>query len=172
MPRSFEKKPLYRKVNTKTHGVWHGNGGEFKWQRNSKSAARDSNSRGSMHGKGRQGRDYAPLFRFLLSKVGCDWNEVHSEALSRLDSEEPIYRMVARNDTEKREQFGIAESTYFSGLYIDADNQLALVNPDLRVEDMEPSCPCCTHTFNGEPFIKKFPSVWDNPPASTSGQSE
>jgi hypothetical protein len=26
----------------------------------------------------------------------------------------------------------------------------------LRVEDMEPTCACCTHTFNGVPFTRKY----------------
>ncbi|MCC2097149.1 MAG: hypothetical protein KDJ29_09670 [Hyphomicrobiales bacterium] len=154
-----EKKPLYRKVNTRTHGVWR-SGGQYKWDRNTKAAgAREASGRGSMKAKWRNGRDYKPLYQFLLSKVGCDWDEVHSEAVARLDTPEPIFHMVALKEEDRRERIGASESAYFSGLYVDDNNRLAVVNPDLRVEDMEPSCPCCTHTFNGKPFVKKF-SGW------------
>ncbi len=154
----YEKKPLYRKVNSKARGAWHGSGGQFKWDRNTKRIKENESGRGSMHRKHQHGLDYTPLYRFLLSKVGCDWNEVHSEAVSRLDTQEPIFHLVARNEAEMRDRVGVDESTYFSGLFIDDKNRLAVVNPDLRIEDMKPYCPCCTHTFNGKPFVKKFAS--------------
>lgn len=111
---------------------------------------------GSMHAGRRRGRDYTPLFRFLLSRVGADWTETHREALARLDTEEPIFWMVARTEAEKKPRVCLGENSYFSGLYVDDRNRLALVDPSLRLEDMEPYCPCCTHTFNGKPFIRKF----------------
>ena len=101
------------------------------------------------------------MFRFLLSKVGQDWNEVHSEAVARLDKEEPIYWLVARTEDEKRPTVGIGESSYFSGLYIDENNRLAIVDPSVKVEDLEPYCSCCTHTFNGKPFVKKYRPWWE-----------
>lgn len=151
-----EKKPLYRKVNTKARGVWHNKGGDYSWSRNSRQKKSRRSSLEAMGGRMQRGLDYTPLFRFLLSKVGEDWDRVHSEAVSRLDKEEPIWWMVARTEADKRARFGIAESTYFSGLYVDENNRLAVVDPDLRIEDMEPYCPCCTHTFNGKPFVRKF----------------
>lgn len=160
----YEKKPLYRKVNTRARGMWHHKGGDYKWSRNTKHKKSWLSNREAMAKNVQRGLDYTPLFRFLLSKVGEDWDAVHSEAVSRLDKEEPIWQMVAKTEDDKRPRFGIAESTYFSGLYIDEDNRLALVDPELRLEDMEPDCPCCTHTFNGEPFVKKFADWWDKPP--------
>lgn len=50
----------------------------------------------------------------------------------------------------------IGENAYYSGLFVDADNRLRLVDPDLHVEHMEPGCACCTHTFNGVPFTRKY----------------
>ena len=79
-----------------------------------------------------------------------------------MQTEEPLFWMVARNDAEKHDRVRVGESAYFSGLYIDDDNRLALVDPDLRIEDMVPSCRCCTHTFNGKPFIKKYPQTGQN----------
>ena len=149
------KKPLWRKVNTRTHGVRHG-GGEARWDRHTKAEAQNEALIGSMHAGRRNGRDYTPLFKFLLSKVGQDWDAVHSEAVSRLDSEEPIWWMVARKDAEKARFFRAGESSYYSKLWIDADNRLAKVDPDWGVEDMEPSCACCTHTFNGMTLSRDY----------------
>ncbi len=146
-----EKKPLYRKVNTRARGVHHNFGGDYKHSRNKK---RDSleQVKGSMHGKTERGLDYTPLFRFLLSKVGLDWNEVYSEATSRLDKPEPIFWIVALNEDDKEDYVRVGESTYFSGLYINSDGKLKLSNPELSAKDMTPACSCCTHTLNGKVF--------------------
>jgi len=96
--------------------------------------------------------DYTPLFKFLLSKVGTDWNEVFSEAKSRLDRQGPIFWIVALHENEKRDYVRIGESTYFSGLFVDNNGVLQLVNPMLKALDMKPFCSCCTHTFNGKVF--------------------
>lgn len=144
------KAPLYRRVNRTTHGVCK-TGGEARWQRNAKAPAREA----SMHGGKRRGLDYTPLFRFLLSKVGQDWDAVHSEAVARLDREDPIWWLVARDLAERRPFVRTGESTYWSGLCIE-DGRLALVDPELTVERMEPSCPCCTHTFNGTRFTRPW----------------
>jgi len=159
MTRTGTKAPLYRKVNTRARGVHHHTGGDWRHQRNTKREQRniaDEVPRGTMHGTERSGLDYTPLFRFLLSKVGKDWPAVHAEAISRLDREEPIYWLVARTERERKDYVRIGESSYFSGLFVDGDGKLALVAPQLRNEDLTPSCPCCTHTFNGVPFVKKY----------------
>lgn len=94
MSRDQRPESLYRKVNTRARGVHHHTGGDYRHERNSKrerSNAADEVSRGSMHGHTRRGRDYTPLFRFLLSKVGEDWAGVLQEAQRRLDAEAPIY---------------------------------------------------------------------------------
>ncbi len=148
------QKPLYRSVNTRTHGVSHGHGGDY---RRSRHAKRESKTRlGSMHPGQRHGRDYTPLFRFLLSRVGDDWSAVYSEAVARLDRPDPIFWIVARSDRDKTPYVRVGESTYYSGLYVDEAHRLARVAPDLTVNDMEPSCACCTHTFNGVPFTRPY----------------
>jgi len=148
--------PLYRKVNTRTHRVRHGHGGEARWLRNTKASRQAPSLLASMHPHRRHGRDYTPLFKFLLSRVGCDWDETYSEAVRRLDRADPIFWLVARSEAEKRPLVALGESTYFSGLYITEDNVLALVDPTLRVEALEPDCACCTHTFNGIRFTRAF----------------
>lgn len=148
----MQKEPLFRKVNTTAHGVRHNVGGDFRGERNGKYQAPSEASRTSMHGKKQRGLDYTPLFRFLLSKVGTQWSSVYSEAVSRLDKPEPIFWLVALHEHEKRDYVRVGESSYFSGLCVDEQGLLALVNSDLAPEQMAPLCRCCTHTFNGKPF--------------------
>ncbi|HKS25469.1 MAG TPA: hypothetical protein VJZ76_21950 [Thermoanaerobaculia bacterium] len=147
-------RPLYRKVNTTAHGVHHRHGGDFSDVRNTKTQKSFDGSRQSMHGKQLRGLDYTPLFRFLLSKVGAEWDAVFSEAVSRLDRAEPIFWLVARSELEREDYVRVGESTYFSGLYVDENGLLQKVNPDLGAGDLDPSCRCCTHTFNGIPFTR------------------
>lgn len=146
-----EKTKLYRKVNTKAKGVHHGFGGDFKNSRNSKRETLQQ-VRGTLFGTKERGLDYTPLFKFLLSKVGSDWNEVFSEAKSRLHKQEPIFWMVSLNEADKKDYIRVGESTYFSGLFVDDYGVLQLVNPSLKAIDMKPFCDCCTHTFNGKVF--------------------
>lgn len=155
----YEKKPLYRKVNTKTHGVRHNSGGKAKWDRNTKDSNKKGGANQSMGKRMQRGLDYTPLFKFLLSRVGHNWDETHSEAVSRLDrrgATEAIFWLVAQLEADKTALVRIGENSYCSGLFIDADGILQRVDPDLTVETLYPTCPCCTHTFNGEPYINKY----------------
>ena len=147
------KEPLYRRVNTRTRGVSHG-GGEFRWSRHARKE--DRSLRGSMRGPKHHGLDYTPLFRFLLSKVGCAFAEVYREAASRLDRPDPIFWLVARSGGEKQAYVRVGESSYYSGLFVDEEGQLALVDPGLRLEDMQPRCACCTHPLNGAVFTQPY----------------
>ena len=146
-----DKKPLFRKVNTRARGVHHNFGGDFKYSRNKKRESIEQ-TRGSMHGKKERGLDYTPLFKFLLSKVGEDWDNVFSEAKARLDKTEPIFWIVALKENERKEYVRVGESSYFSGMNVDRNNKLQLTNPKLKAEDLVPSCQCCTHTLNGIVF--------------------
>ncbi|WP_421702284.1 hypothetical protein [Aliiroseovarius sp.] len=145
-----QKKPLWRKVNRRTYKVHredlHGE-------------ARDMRAAGgeeSMHSTRRQGRDYTPLYKFLLSKVGENWDAVHAEAVSRLDDSAPIFYMVALKEADRRPVMRSGESTYYSGLYVDAAGRLAVVDPGINHTTFEPFCACCTHTFNGKPLVKAY----------------
>lgn len=112
--------------------------------------------REGMHGRKRRGLDYTPLFRFLLSKVGCEWSAVYAEAASRLDLPEPIFWLVALRPEEEREYVRTGESSYFSGLKVDENGMLQIVNPKLGPGSLSPFCKCCTHTFNGVRFTRSF----------------
>ncbi len=151
MVKKSNKKPLYRKVNTKARGVHHLFGTDF---RNSRHAL---NTRGTKMVRGKQrGLDYTPLFRFLLSKVGEKWDTVHSEAVSRLDNQEPITWLVATSRDQAQDYVLIGESSYFSGLFVDENGFLKVSAPEIGCTSIKPSCNCCTHTFNGVPFTQKF----------------
>jgi len=154
----YEKAPLYRRINTRARGV-HTGGGEYAWSRHAKAEQRNDAPTGAMRGL-RHGLDYTPLFRFLLSKVGAPWSEVHSEAVGRLDRAEPIFWLVAPSKEGGKPLVRIGENTYWSGLFVDADGRLARVDPELQVEDLTPGCPCCTHTLNGKAFSRKFDGLW------------
>ncbi|MFB8003192.1 hypothetical protein [Nocardia sp. NPDC056000] len=104
-----------------------------------------------------RGRDYTPLFRFLLSRVGSSWEATFAEAKSRLDTTEPIFWLVAVQEFDRRDYVRIGESTYYSGLYVDSDGTLQVVNPDINESSLDPQCACCTHTFNGVRFTKRAP---------------
>lgn len=148
----MKKPPLYRSVNTRTHNVRHGSCYTYRQHRNSKSEKSSLSNRGSMHSHHRHGFDYTPLFRFLLSKVGHQWDEVFSEANARLDRPEPVFWLVSLHESDKQEYVRVDESTYYSGLCVDEAGLLQRVNPQLRAEHMKPFCDCCTHTFNGVLF--------------------
>jgi len=147
----MKKNPLYRKVNTKAHGVHHDFGSDFKEARNTKRY----DSTKMKHGVQR-GLDYTPLFKFLLSRVGQEWDSVYSEIVSRLDKEEPIYWLVSKNRESAKEYVRIGESSYYSGLFVDIKGILKVFAPEVGAETLEPQCKCCTHTFNGIVFTKKY----------------
>jgi hypothetical protein len=145
------KSKLYRKVNTKARGVHHNSGGDFKYSRNKKRETVEQ-AKGTMFGKKERGLDYTPLFRFLLSQVGSKWDDVFSEAKSRLDKTDPIFWLVALNKDDSTDYVRIGESSYYSGLYVDESGILQIFNASLKALDMKPFCKCCTHTFNGKVF--------------------
>jgi len=152
----MKKDPLFRKVNTTAHGVHHRFGGDFHDQRNSQLLRESEATRLPMRGKVRRGLDYTPLFRFLLSKVGANWNEVHAEAVSRLDRSDPIFWLVAIRPSDEKEYVRTGEASYFSGLRVDEQGKLQVVNSSLGPSSLAPLCACCTHTFNGVPFTQAF----------------
>lgn len=153
--RGERKRPLYRKVNTTAHGVHHDDGGDY---RDSRAQSKRTPAVRSMGAKGRRGLDYTPLFRFLLSKVGSNWDQVHSQAIARLDREEPIHWMVDVHAplSTPEPTFRAGESSYWSRLYVDAEKLLQVRDPAITHRTLHPFCACCTNTFNGVPFTNKY----------------
>lgn len=155
MAYSERKEPLFRKVNTRTRMVHHNSGGDFRHDRNTKEqkeAEEFGVTRISMHSKVQRGLDYTPLFKFLLSKVGKEWTAIHKEALSRLDKEEPIFWLVARNEDEKQDVVCTDENSYYNGLFVDDNGILQKVNPEFSNTQLLIHCTCCTASFNGVPI--------------------
>lgn len=148
------KKALCRSVNTRTFNHNHDVGVDSKTQRNTKKGI------GKTMKSVERGLDFTPLFKFLLSKVGKNWDEVYSEAHSRIPYDEPIYWMVFRQgeifNVEDNGYFRTSETTLYSELFVDENNILQKVNPELKNEDIVPTCSCCTWTFNGKVLNKKF----------------
>lgn len=155
--RPTSQKPLYRSVNTRTHGVRHGSCGAYRYERHSKDEKRALSTRGSMHSHQRHGLDYTPLFRFLLSKVGHPWSQVFSEANARLDRPDPVFWMVALYESDKQEYVRTDENSYYSSLWVDEAGLLQKVNPQLTPEHMTHFYDCCTQTFNGVVFAQALP---------------
>ncbi|UTM56085.1 hypothetical protein L4174_009495 [Photobacterium sp. CCB-ST2H9] len=147
--KKFEKNPLYRKVNTRTHGVYHCHGGDYRESRRKDTAF-------GMRKGVRRGLDYTPLFKFLLSKVGNEWDVVFSEAASRLDKKEPIYWLVSLEFDSAQDYVRLGESSYYSGLYVDELGILKVTNPEVNESTLRPFCKCCTHTFNGIVFEQEY----------------
>jgi hypothetical protein len=152
----MQKPPLFRKVNTTARGVHHRFGGDFGKSRHTKMIQNSEIQQLGMHGKTRRGRDYTPLFKFLISKIGENWNRVHAEAASRLDCTAPIFWLVALSSEQEQDFVRTGDASYFSGLRIDQQGNLALVNPLVGPSTLYPFCSCCTHTFNGIRFTKRY----------------
>ncbi|MFY3384743.1 hypothetical protein [Paracidovorax sp. MALMAid1276] len=155
-----KKAPLYRKVNTTAHRVHHGRGGDFSDDRNARATQLGDSARSPMHGRRQLGLDYTPLFRFLLSKVGTQWDAVYSEARSRLDRPDPIFWLVALQPSQRHRYVRIGESSYYSGMCVDDNGTLQLVDPGMGPSSLVPQCQCCTHTFNGAPFTRRFVDLY------------
>lgn len=142
-------KPLWRKNNRdkrvmKSHS---------KYDKNKKNGVKHSMS------SHKNGRCFKPLYNFLLSSVGKNFDVVRSEALRRIESCDAarLYDIISRDtDTENIEAITrISESSTFSTLYIDSDNILRVAHPEICNEHISPTCYCCTHTFNGKPIKHK-----------------
>jgi hypothetical protein len=125
-PDTFKSK-LYRKNNNTCHGAQPG------W-------------------------DYTPLFKYLLSKVGQLWEDIYKDIKPRLNSTIPIHWMVStnKNISTLLGYIRVGESTYYSTLYVDDKGLLQYVDKSINENTLEPSCNCCTYTFNGKRFTKKY----------------
>lgn len=154
------KKDLYRKVNTKVcrMGLYHDFGSDAKYDRNTKKGISKS-----MKSNKRRGLDFTPLYMFLISKIGQKWDEIYSEAKSRIPASETealqnLFHTATYYEDHGYKTFG--EGTMYSTLVVDENGLLQKSMPELSIEHLYPSCSCCTHTFNGKPLTNK----WENNP--------
>lgn len=90
--------------------------------------------------------------------MGQPWNDVYKDIKPRLNSIIPIYWMVNRykNKEDLLGYIRVGQSTYYSSLYVDDKGLLQYVDKSINEHTLEPSCKCCTHTFNGKRFTKKY----------------
>lgn len=143
-------KPLYRKENkvSLSNKYYVSKGSEYRYDRHTKAFQNDDRNHKPMN-SGKHGYDYTPLFKFLLSKIGCEWDQIYSEAKTRLNDTDPIFWMVALHETQHRDIVRIGESSYYSGLFVDKTRKLAVVNPNVTTSDIPKPYPGETLTFNG-----------------------
>lgn len=147
-----KSRKLYRSVNTTTRHHSNNPGGEYRWKRNRKKAEDELLPvRESMRGRQYRGRDYTPLFHFLLSKIGQPWDATFSEVCNRLNTTAPVFWLVALHEHQQQDLVRIGDASYFPGLFVDGDGVLQQVNPDITERDVTVTCRCCTHTFVGVP---------------------
>ena len=139
------KPPLYRSVNTRTHGVRHG--GDYRHGRACANEA-DAPMRGTMHGGRRLGRAH-PVVPLPSIRVGQPWDTVYSKAKARLDGTGPIAHVVAPSARESHALARVGESSYVGGLHVDDDGRLQRVVPQLSAAQMRPFCACCTPYLRG-----------------------
>lgn len=165
----MEKKPLYRKVNKRTHDGWawyYYRKERYRFERHKKSYTQAAKMPIKKHSMFRTGYDYTPLFRFLHSHVGNVWADIFCECQARLNDIEPLTWMVVNVNKhglvvdnylpngESREYFRVGES-YWSTLYVDEDGVLQFVDKDFyrphSVQMGEINYFDTTESWNGEP---------------------
>lgn len=142
-----EKQPLYRKENKRALNFWRNRDKvRYRYERHSKKMDNFVGNYKPMHSTNND-YDYTPLFKFLLSKVGQQWDDVFSEAVSRLNDRKPIFWMVDLHyEPGQRTIVAIGEGSCYSKLTV-VDG--ILVKADENATPDEKGCTCCTHTFNG-----------------------
>lgn len=128
------------------------------------SASRDRNTkagvRRSMSKTRSTMRDFTPLYQYLLSAVGEDFDMIKSHVYKRLEAQDRdvIWNMVATNDLQLNPDgiVRLTDNAYYSQLYVDNDNILKVYKPEVTINHLFPHCSCCTHTFNGTKFINPY----------------
>ena len=101
--------------------------------------------------------DYKPLLHYLLSKVGCDWTIILNNVRPRINNIEVLDWFV-EDSYEKcvSKVTRVGEKSYFPTMYVDEHRKLQIYAPEITIDDLAPSCKCCTHTFKGEEFTVKW----------------
>ena len=132
--------PLYRKVNRKCMHCYETKHVRFKWQRHTK-GEKELLDEEVTHGKMKKragafffanAYDYTPLFKYLLKCVGEDVDVVFHKVCKRIKDRSMFDTMVSRKPKEElSDYFRYGECTYFSQLYVDEDNKIQKVNPQL-----------------------------------------
>ena len=90
--------------------------------------------------------------------MGQPWNDFYKDVKPRLNSTIPIHWMVSTNKDVNTllGYIRVGESTYYSSLYVDNKGLLQYVDKTIDHTTLEPTCKCCTYTFNGKRFTNKY----------------
>jgi hypothetical protein len=148
-----EIKPLWRKLNKeksyKTHDLKVG----AEFDKNTKEGVKRS-MRSDNRNRGI--KDYTPLYKYLIKHVGEDFDKICSDIYPRIDDRDAIWHIIADNENKKKPIARVGNNSYYNELYVDENNILQIVDPELKNSDLYPSCDCCTHSFNGKPFVNKW----------------
>lgn len=131
--------PLYRKVNRRCLHCYEDKGGKYKWQRHTKNEKLlydEEITHGKMkkraNGFATNAYDYTPLFKYLLNCIGEDVDVVYHKIHKRIKERYPFDTMVSRKPKEElNDYFRWGECTFFSQLYVDENNKIQKVNPNL-----------------------------------------
>ncbi|MBR1513419.1 MAG: hypothetical protein IJ622_03920 [Bacteroidales bacterium] len=168
----MEKKPLYRKVNKITHNGVRYYCQETDRYRNERHKKRDvlPTRLPIKRKQSRHENDYAPLYKFLLSRVGYNWEEVFRECVSRLDKTDPIFDMVVNVnqkgvvvDTTVKYPEGLPKEfhdfracddsqTYWSTLRVDDNGLLQYVDENYIIDINDELFGTLTASWNGHPI--------------------
>lgn len=134
-------KPLYRKVNRKCLHCYDAKASHYRWQRNTKKENKlieDSVSHGKMHKRPSiftsHKYDYTPMIMYVLNRVGEDFDKVYSDVCKRIEGEGKVLfnKMVSKKPKEElNDYFRYGEGSYYSQLYVDDENKIQKINPNL-----------------------------------------
>ena len=165
----MDKKPLYRKINKKTHNGWASytfRKERYRFERGKKQNYLPEHSPIKRSSSFTTGYDYSPLYHFLLTHVGQVWGPVFQECQYRLDKLSPMTYMVVNVNEHGivvdnhpdgvLPDFFRCEDSYWSTLWVDEKGILQFVNKDFNLEDIVDTLKYPTKeftiTWNGRPI--------------------
>jgi hypothetical protein len=92
--------------------------------------------------------DYTPLEEFIKSKIGCDWNDVYSEILTKINKRyrydliDNIYWIIKTSPLYDKDYIPRSFGKYplYDDLFVDLDNKITkkskqeLINDSIRIK--------------------------------------
>lgn len=148
-------KPLYRTACRPTYGHFKENK-HYRHIRNKKKTviegeeSVDTDTKMVRQRKDVRQLDFTPLYKYLQSKVGEDYDTVYSNVVERIPRNQRgviDYIVMADNTGDGVARLG--ESTYFRTLYVDENNKLQFVNKDYK-QTVSKWCYMDTTTLDGK----------------------
>lgn len=153
-PNTHEEKPLYRKE--KKTGLmtqyYVNRGGEYRWERSKSVTPNRVYDALKQQMKSRKlGMDWQPLYNFIMSNVGCNYDETYSKALKRCNKfRDEFNKHWAYLFNDDRDIVRLGENTYYSALTIDEFNNIQIRNTGAEPIKGGSFSFGYTHSFNGK----------------------